>query len=208
MSLYLFSQLVHFCLKVHIVTKHSTMKNTSFVILIISIFASQTKAQLNIIHKEKAFLFYQTPNIKKLPFVFKGNAESLNWFTSNQNTNALFSIKIDSSSSNTLYGAFEFSKNIDARDFRFILRTLQQDAFYLNNIKILRQSLFSEQELKDSKYTPFTIDKTQSNAATLKSANSILEALYNAKKTNYPKLLYSGKITELEEKYSTLFEKR
>ena len=89
------------------------MKHTSFVILIISIFASQAKAQLNIIHKEKAFLFYQTPTIKKLPFTFKGNAESLNWFTSNQNTNALFSIKIDSSSSNTLYGAFEFSKNID-----------------------------------------------------------------------------------------------
>jgi len=160
------------------------------------------KAQLYIKQSNSAYLFYHTSKVRVVAFIYKASEGELMNFKSI--TDSVIDVTIDTIKEGTCFGHFTFHRSIDASDFRLILRRLGQTAMYVNDIKILRQSLLTEMELKYTKQVVFEIDESKASANLFREANSLHATLSYARMHNYPKRLYSGEITKLEEDIYTV----
>jgi len=181
------------------------MKNKCNVLLLsICLFCGiNTKAQLFLKQSNSSYLFYQTSKVNQLAFVFKGSNTELMNFKSI--SDSVIDVTIDSLKDGNCFGHFTFHRSIDARDFRLLLRRLGLSLLYVNNVKILQQSLLTEKELMNLKQVVFDVDDSKPSASSLREANELHRSLYHARMHNYPKHLYSGEVTKIEEDiYSVL----
>lgn len=171
--------------------------NTVFLLTICLFLGITTKAQLYVKQSKSAYLFYQTSHLRQLPFTYKASETELMQFKTKKDS--IVDVVVDSINAGICYGHFIFHKSVDARDFRFVLRRLGQSSMYVNDVKILQQSLFTELELQNSKQVVFDVDESKLSANSLREANALHAKLFYARMHNYTKHLYSGEITKLEE---------
>lgn len=188
-----------------------------FFILIISILISstlfsQTKLKLN--WNKSEYLFYQTRNIKKLPFVIENyNNELKKTFKELKNDiNNLKKVTLDKNEDGChLSGFFVFKKNPDVKNFKELLEKLNIQEFYVNDKKILTKTLITEEEAynkaigfeyRDQVFNTIFNDTSRIEYYDFQIYYAKTKLVYMYSK-NYPKYLYDGyvaKYTELQDK--------
>lgn len=179
------------------------------VVFFYSIFLCSGQSKLTILWENKQFLFYETQNIKKLPFILENS--DLNFIEKLKSTKNIESLKKVTikkiKDPCKVEGFLHFSKDPTPDDFRNILINLNLHEFYVNNTKILTKTLISEEEAKkkamafeyqDMLFQSYFNDTSRIEYYDFQIYYAQTKLVYMYAK-NYPKYLYEGYVTKFTE---------
>lgn len=184
------------------------------VVFFYSPFLCFGQSKLTILWENKQFLFYETQNIKKLPFILENS--DLNFIEKLKSTKNIESLKKVTikkiKDTCKLEGIFHFSKNPTPDDFRNLLINLNLHEFYVNHTKILTKTLISEEEAKkeamnfeykDMLFQSYFNDTSRIEYYDFQIYFAKTKLVYMYAK-NYPKYLYEGYVA----KYTELLDEK
>jgi hypothetical protein len=97
------------------------------------------------------YLFYNTPDIKKLDFTVTGISEEMkeSWIETAKKSSVLSKIEFSNTVKNSSTGIFIFSGNIDEKKVQQIFEELGIHVFYVNDKKIITETLITIKEAQE-----------------------------------------------------------
>jgi len=171
--------------------------------------------KLTIKWDKQEYLFYQTKDLKKLPFTIENSDENLkkSLFEVKKQASNLKKVILDKKDDGChLNGIFIFKKNPDVKSFKEILELLNIQEFYVNEKKILTKTLITEEEAhnkaigfeyKDQVFNTIFNDTSRIEYYDFQIYYAKTKLIYMYGK-NYPKYLYDGYVA----KYTELLDKQ
>ncbi|HOS85329.1 MAG TPA: hypothetical protein PK199_10470 [Bacteroidales bacterium] len=178
-------------------------------------FQAFSQAKLNIKWDKPEYLFYQTTELKKLPFTIENTNEDIKKAVINLKTNntVVKKVILDKKDDGChLNGIFVFRKNPDVKNFKEILETLNLNDFFVNGKQILTKTLITEEEAhnkaigfeyKDQVFNTIFNDTSRIEYYDFQIYYAKTKLVYMYGK-NFPKYLYDGYVA----KYTELLDKQ
>jgi len=127
-----------------------------------TVFAQQkSEPVLKIQWDNTNYLFYNTPDIKKLDFTVTDISDELkeSWVETAKKSSVLSKMEFSKTVKNSCSGIFIFSGNIDEKKVQQIFKELGISAFYVNDKKVLTETLITIKEAQE-KAMSFVIQGT------------------------------------------------
>lgn len=186
-----------------------------FGALIVFSIQAFNQAKLHIKWDKPRYLFYQTTELKKLPFTLENTNDELKKAFINlkiKNTVVKKVIFDKNDDGCHLNGVFIFKNNPDVKNFKEILDTLKLNEFYVNDKQILSKTLITEEEAhnkaigfeyKDQVFNTIFNDTSRIEYYDFQIYYAKTKLVYMYGK-NYPKYLYDGYVA----KYTELLDKQ
>ncbi len=178
-----------------------------FLWLISNCVFSQIK--LNIAWDRSERLFYETPDLKKLPVTFENMNDEFKTIIkkSLKSGTLLKKVIFDNDDGCHTYATFIFKKSPSINDVKVILESLNIKEFYVNNNRVLTRTLISTEEAKDNamqfKFKDMPFNSTFNDSTRIEYYD--FQVYYAGTKLqymqgkDYPKYLYEGYIAKFTE---------
>lgn len=188
-----------------------------FILAFVLLFSMKAFNQVKLLIKwdKQEYLFYQTKDLKKLPFIIENSNNDIkkSLLEIKSQVDNVKKVILDHKDNGCyLNGIFVFKNNPNVKNFKEILEKLNLDEFYLNDQKILTRTLISEEEAhnraigfeyKDQTFNTIFNDTSRIEYYDFQIYYAKTKLVYMYGK-NYPKYLYEGYVA----KYTELLEKQ